>query len=230
VTIRHVRMPGPALTDEAGDMDALWNVFVAIASFVVLLVAVLLVWCIVRYRRRDEQLPRQVRHHLPTEIVYTLTPLLIVVGLFAGTYVSVRAIERADEPDLVVDVTGFQWQWRFAYPDDGVVVTGTERAAPVLVLPSDSTVRFRLTSTDVIHSFWIPGFRYKRDMFPGAVQEFDVRIGSRTGTWADGVCAEFCGLDHTSMRFTVRVVEPPAFQTWIDEQRHELAAAEQAAA
>ena len=206
----------PALTDEAGDIDALWTVFVVIAVGVCVLVALLLVWCVVRYRRRDERLPRQVRHHTPTEVIYTVAPLLLVVGLVAGTLVTLRTVERADEPDLVVDVIGFQWQWRFEYPDHGAVVTGTEDEVPVLVLPARSVVRFRLTSIDVIHSFWIPGFRYKRDLWPGETQEFDVRVGERTGTWHDGVCAEFCGLDHASMRFTVQIVDEAAFTGWVD--------------
>jgi cytochrome c oxidase subunit II len=213
----NVRTPGPPLTDEARDMDQLWDVFVAIAVAISVLVVVLVVWCVVRYRRRDERLPRQVHHNIAIEVTYTVVPLLIVVGLFVATFVSVRAIEAEEEPDLVVGVTGFQWQWRFDYPDDGVVVIGTERAAPQLVLPADSTVRFRLTAVDVIHSFWVPGFRYKRDLWPGEVQEFDVAVDDRTGTY-DGACAEFCGLDHASMRFTVRVVEQDEFERWIAER------------
>lgn len=212
--MRSVTGAPPTLTEEAEDIEQLWSVFLVIAVGVGLLVALLVAWCIVAYRRRDDRLPRQVRHHTPTEIAYTVVPLLIVVGLFTGTYVTVQAIERPDDPDLVVDVTGFQWQWRFDYPDLGVTVTGTDDEIPVLVLPSDRTVRFRLTATDVIHSFWIPGFRYKRDMFPGQVEEFDVAIGDTTGTFEDGACAEFCGLDHARMRFTVSVVDPAAFEAW----------------
>jgi cytochrome c oxidase subunit 2 len=207
----------PVLTDEAEDIEALWDVFVALAAGICLLVAVLLLWCIVRYRRRDDRLPRQVRHHTPTEVLYTFSPFVIVIGLFVGTWVTLESIERTDEPDLVVDVIGFQWQWRFEYPDEGVAVIGTNEAPPTLVLPRASTVRFRLTSLDVIHSFWVPGFRFKRDLWPNEVQEFDVRIGDRTGTWHDGACAEFCGLDHASMRFSVRIVEEAEFVAWVDE-------------
>ncbi len=201
----------PVLTDEAADVDALWDVFLAIAAAIGLLVALLLVWCVVRYRRRDERLPRQVRHHTAVEIAYTVVPLLIVVGLFAATYSTVRAIDRRDEPDLVIEVTGFQWQWRFTYPDQDTVITGGPGHEPELVLPSGETVRFELRATDVIHSFWVPGFRYKRDMFPGETSEFDVAIRDVTGHWANGACAEFCGLDHATMRFTVTVVDPAAF-------------------
>ena len=80
-------------------------------------------------------------------------------------------------------------------------------------------MRFDLTSIDVIHSFWIPGFRFKRDMFPGETTSFSVDVGSRTGEFPDsGVCAEFCGLDHHKMQFSVRVVTPDEFEQWLQEQ------------
>ena len=83
----------------------------------------------------------------------------------------------ATTPDLTVHVTGFQWQWQFDYPESGVRVTGTDLERPELVLPTGAEVRFDLTSVDVIHSFWIPGFRFKRDLFPGQTQSFEVDIG-----------------------------------------------------
>lgn len=223
-----VARPGvadPTLTEEAATMDRLWGVFLVIATVIGVLVAVLLVYSLIRFRRRDDRLPEQVRHHLPTEIAYTLVPFLIVIGLFVGTFVTVRAIERADEYDLVVDVDGFQWQWRFRYPDHGIVVTGTEDVIPELVLPADTTVRFRLNSLDVIHSFWIPGFRYKRDMFPGQTAEFDVAVEDELGTY-DGACAEFCGLAHSEMNFTVRIVDIAEFDAWAAEAAAATAAGE----
>ena len=115
--------------------------------------------------------------NLPLEIAYTVVPLLVVAGLFAVTFVSVEAIDEVDEDaELVVDVLGFQWQWQFAYPASDVSVVGTDDETPELVLPADTSVRFDLTSIDVIHSFWIPGFRFKRDMFPG---RDDVVLGRR---------------------------------------------------
>jgi cytochrome c oxidase subunit 2 len=134
----------------------------------------------------------------------------------------VRAVEHLDDDaavDLVVEVTAFQWQWQFRYPESGVVVTGTELERPELALPAGASVRFDLTALDVIHSFWIPGFRYKRDMFPGEQSSFQVDVGSTTGSWPDtGVCAEFCGLDHATMRFDVSVLEPGEFAGWLEER------------
>lgn len=219
----HVLMD-PPLTEQAEDVDRVWNGFLVAGLAVGALVAVLVVWVVVRYRRRSSELPPQRRELIPVEVAYTLVPLLIVGVLFAVTFVSVEAIDEVDDDaDLVVEVIGFQWQWQFDYPASGVSVVGTETQRPELVLPAGATVRFDLTSIDVIHSFWIPGFRYKRDLFPGQTQTFQVDVGDTTGDFPDtGVCAEFCGLDHTRMRFDVRIVSPDEFAAWEAEQLAEM--------
>lgn len=213
----------PPLTEQADDIEAVWNVFLIGAIAVFAFVAILVAYIVIRFGRRDDQLPKQVRLNLPFEISYTFIPLLVVAALFVVTFVSVRAVDAegdAEDVDLVVDVIGFRWQWRFEYPDHGVVVTGDEEQVPELVLPASSTVRFEVTSVDVIHSFWILGFRYKRDMFPDVEQSVEVDMTETTGRWPRaGVCSEFCGLDHHKMWFDVRVVTPEEFEQWVLEQR-----------
>lgn len=210
----------PPLTEQASDIDRVWNVFFIGALAVGGLVAVLVVIIVIRFRRRDDNLPPQVRENIPIEATYTTVPLLIVGGLFALTVASLwRIDESTDEPDLLVEVTAFQWQWEFGYPELGVEVLGTEAVVPELVLPAGSTVRFELTSLDVIHSFWITGFRFKRDVFPERITSFQVDVGERTGAFPNtGVCAEFCGLAHTTMRFGVRIVTPDEFEQWALDQ------------
>ena len=209
----------PPLTEQAEDIDRVWNGFLVAALAVGVLVWGLIAYVVVRYRRRSSDLPRQVRENIPVEVAYTVVPLLIIVALFAVTFTSVRAIDDVDDDvDLTVEVVGFQWQWRFNYPGTGVEVVGTETQTPELVLPAGAAVQFDLTSVDVVHSFWIPGFRFKRDMFPGEVQTFQVDITGEPGDYPNaGVCAEFCGLDHTSMRFDVRIVSPDEFTQWLEE-------------
>ena len=209
--------PGPPLTSEAERVRDVWTLFLVLAAVVGLLVIVLVVYCVIRFRKRDDQLPPQKHYNVPVEVVYTAVPLVIVIILFVITAATVRTVDRvqARAPDVTVDVLGFQWQWQFTYPDLGVTVTGNRDAQPELVLPSNSRVRFRLTSADVIHAFWIPGFRYKRDVIPGREEEFDVDVLDHTGDFPNtGVCAEFCGLDHAYMRFDVRIVSPEEFAAW----------------
>jgi cytochrome c oxidase subunit 2 len=213
----------PPLTEQAEDIDRIWDLFLLAGLVVGVGVLAVLLFVLIRFRRRDTTLPRQRREHIPIEVTYTVVPLLIVAALFGITFVSVNAIDEvADDPDLTVEVIGFQWQWQFDYPASGITVTGTEAELPELVLPTGATVQFDLTSVDVIHSFWIPGFRFKRDVFPGQTQTFQVDVGETTGDWADtGVCAEFCGLDHHKMRFSVRIVTPDEFASWQQERSEE---------
>jgi cytochrome c oxidase subunit 2 len=212
----------PPITDQARDIDRIWDLFLWLGLAVVAFVVLLIFYVIVRYRRRGDQLPRQKHYNIPVEVTYTVVPLLVVLVLFAITVLSVNAVESADddEPDLVVEVTAFQWQWAFEYPEAGVaVIGGPGEETPTLVLPANAKVRFDLESLDVVHSFWVTAFRFKRDIIPGSPSSFTVDIGDRVGDYPNaGVCAEYCGLDHAFMRFGVQVLEPGDFDAWLTEQ------------
>jgi cytochrome c oxidase subunit 2 len=213
----HAVASGPALTDQAADLDRVWSLFFWIAVGVGVLVAALMGWVIGRYRRRGRaELPAQKHQNIPLEALYTIIPLGLVIGLFAVTLVSIDAVSQAPaEPDLVVKVTGFRWQWQFDYPDSGARSSATADRPPELVLPASSTVRFELTSLDLVHSFWVPGFRFKRDVFPDKTSTFQVTVSDSTGSYpGTGVCAEFCGLDHHKMVFDVRIVPRAEFDDW----------------
>lgn len=218
----------PPVTDQAESADDVWTLFAWLGLGVLAMVVVLVLWIIVRYRRRDDRLPRQKHYNIPMEITYTAIPFLVVVGLFAVTFVTVSAIDGTDDdPDLIVHVVAYQWSWEFQYPESGVtIVDESDTEDPVLVLPAESTVRFDLESIDVIHSFWLTVFRFKRDIIPGDPSSFRVDIGDTTGWFANaGVCAEFCGLDHAYMKFSVRILPPDEFAEWLEEQRSEQEAA-----
>lgn len=200
----------------------LWRVLFLTAVAIGVLVTGLILWSVVRYRRPRHPghagEPPQFRANVPLEVFYTAVPLVVVAVLFGLT---VRAQDRVthvtSSPDLRVDVTGFQWGWRFRYADTGVTVTGDANRNPMLVLPDDRTIEFNLIAADVIHSFFVPTFLEKRDLVPGQDNRMDVHT-SRLGRFA-GVCAEFCGLDHARMTFAVEVVSPEAFQAWLSTQQ-----------
>ena len=206
-------MPGGA-TLQAGDIHHVWNVFLLAAIGVAGTVYLLIFWALVRYRRRDDRLPPQFRHHTAAETTFTIISLLIVAGLFAYSYAAEVRIERLHpRPAATVRVTGFDWSWRFEYATGGPVVTGTPDHPPVLVVPVGRPVRIEITSADVDHAFFVPDFLFKRDAMPGLVSAFDLVV-TRPGTYR-GECAEFCGLDHAAMNFTVSAVTPQAYEEWL---------------
>lgn len=195
--------------------------WIAVAVFI--LVEGLLLWIAFRYRRRptDTELPAQTHGNNLLEVLWTAIPALIVTGLFVFTVDTLGKVERtgdsAAQPDLIVDVTGFQWQWTFDYPLQDLSFTGTGSQGPVMAVPVNETVRIRLHATDVIHSFYVPQFLYKKDAVPGRVNEFDVVV-REPGVYA-GQCAEFCGLLHASMVFTVEGMTRPDFDAWVSQNQ-----------
>jgi cytochrome c oxidase subunit 2 len=163
--------------------------------------------------RGRAHIPEQVQYRTRLEIVYTVIPLLLVFTLLGFTFRVDRLLtQTSEQPDLVVQVTGFQWQWQFHYPDLGITIAGDPEDPPVLWLPVGRTIRFELLADDVIHSFWIPEFLEKRDMVPGVTNEIEVTVDD-TGYWT-GRCAEYCGLNHWQMWFDVNAVAGEQFDTW----------------
>jgi len=210
-------MPGGA-TIQAGDIHHVWNVLFLAAIGVAGTVYLLIFWALVRYRRRDDRLPPQFRHHTATELACTIISLLIVAGLFAVSYAAEVRIERLNpRPAATVRVTGFDWSWRFEYAGGGPAVTGTPDHPPVLVVPAGRPVHIDITSADVDHAFFVPAFLFKRDAIPGLVSSFDLVV-TRPGVYR-GECAEFCGLDHAAMNFTVSAVTPQAYEQWLRQNR-----------
>ncbi|MGJ3507386.1 aa3-type cytochrome oxidase subunit II [Enemella sp. A6] len=215
-------LPGSA-TDRAPHMGNLWvGAWIAALAVGVLMWA-LMFWAVIRYRRRhDDEVPRQTRYHLPLEVFYTLVPFLIIGVLFYFTVLTQNEMNRKEEnPDHVIDVVGQKWSWTFNYregenPDvdvEDVWEAGTVEKVPTLVLPVNESVRFNLSSPDVIHSFWIPAFHYKLDVIPGRANSFDV-TPTKEGTFA-GKCAELCGTYHSAMIFNVKVVSADEYEKYL---------------
>jgi cytochrome c oxidase subunit 2 len=214
-------VPSP-VTKQGGDVLDLWRILLGAGIALGALVVALILWSVVRYRRprgaAPTDLPRQTSANVPLEVLYTVIPLLIVAVLFGLTLRTQRRVTRLSAtPDLAVEVTGFQWGWRFRYPAQGVTVVGDANKPPTLVLPVGANVRLRLLAADVVHSFFVPAFLVKKDLIPGVDNQLEIRT-TETGHFS-GVCAEFCGLDHTRMTFSVDVVSPAEFQAFAARQQ-----------
>ena len=209
----------PPATVEADRVQGLYNLFLIAAGAVFVVVAGLIGWNIVRYRSRgDDSLPVQTNTNLVLELIWWALPTLLVIGLFVASAAVLNAND-AKHPGapLRVKVEGSQWQWRFTYIDSKVQLTGVPGSPPELVLPVGETVDFELVSDDVIHSFFIPAFLVKRDTIPGVDNHLQLTINEQ-GTYT-GQCAEFCGLLHDQMLFSIRAVNASDFSTWLASLR-----------
>ena len=206
-------VPTPA-TAEGREVASLYMLFLGAAAVVAAIVVGSTSWAIFRYRRRTDALPHQTYGNTRLEAVWTLLPALTVVVLFvAGFLVLVRLESRAATPGAEVEVTAFRWGWSFTYPAADVTVSGIGLPGPEIVLPVDEPVRVRLTGADVIHSFYVPEFLFKRDANPGRVTEFEFTI-EEEGTYR-GQCAEFCGIYHARMPFAIVAVPRADYDAWL---------------
>ncbi len=219
-------MHGPADTREV--YENLAAVYWPVAVGVFAVVAVLLVFVAVRFRasRRGEPSPRT--SNLTLECGYGIVLALVVAVLTWRSYDAIAAVDpvveraaaapQAGPAGLTVGIVASRWNWRFTYPG-GVSQTGNGREqVGQLVVPAGEPVRFRLTSLDVAHAFWIPELRAKYDALPGYANVFDLRFEAGRD-YALARCSEFCGEYHDQMRFGVRVLPPARFRAWLRERQ-----------
>jgi cytochrome c oxidase subunit 2 len=211
------------VTEQAREMRVLWSWSSVAALVVGVLVWGLIFWVVIVYRRRDDRLPKQTKFNLPIEIVYTVVPFLIVAVLFYYTAVTQNNVTRLTaNPDTTITVVGFKWNWEFDYngrrdaqTNEFLYTIGTSTEIPVLVIPAGKRVRFIERATDVVHSFWVPEFLFKRDVFPGSqVNQFEI-TATQQGAYV-GHCAELCGTYHSQMNFEVRVVSNDDYESYLD--------------
>jgi cytochrome c oxidase subunit 2 len=215
-------LPKP-ITIQADRIYDTWLGSVAAALAVGVFVWGLIFYAVLRYRKNSDELPRQVRYNLPIEVLYTVVPFVIIAVLFYYTAVNENFVnDTKKKPDLVVDIVGFQWNWQFAYPKDKVQVTGTPTQPAVMVLPTDRRIRFIESSPDVIHSWWVPAFLFKRDVIPGRLNSFEVKLKpNAAGHTYIGRCTEYCGEKHSRMNFYVKVVTPDQFDAYLAQLKND---------
>ncbi len=208
-------------TEQSPRIESLWfGAWVAVAA-VGVVTAGLILYAAIRFRRREgDPAPRQMRYNVPLEVMYTVVPLVMILGMFFFTARDqIELTKVSADPDNTVGVIGFRWSWVFNYLDEDVYDVGTAEVEdiPTLYLPVNESVVFELESPDVIHSFWVPAFLMKMDVFPDRLNKFEV-TPNRVGEFA-GRCAELCGVDHARMLFRVKVVTREEFERHMAELR-----------
>ena len=199
----------------APKIDTLWDVTMVIGVPVFVLVMVVAIYSVVKFRAMpgDKRDGPPIHGSTRLEIAWVTVPFLIVSGLAVYSWIVLDEIEKSAPDEMVVDVTGQQFAWRFAYPGEGGVKSSE------LVLPVNRTVKFNIRSDDVIHSFWVPEFRMKQDAVAGLTTTTRV-TPTKTGSWQI-VCAELCGIGHATMRQRVRVVDEGEFDTFLADLKAE---------
>ncbi|EGB16247.1 cytochrome c oxidase, subunit II [Pseudodesulfovibrio mercurii] len=196
----------PQIFSAARQVDQAFLIILGFAVFILVAVTATMLWFLWRYNWRRNPVPTDIKGSVGLEILWTVLPTLIVLGLFWTGWTSFKAMRTIPEGAMTVAVEGRMWSWRFTY--------GNGKTSGELVIPVDTPVKLTLTTRDVIHSFYVPAMRVKWDLVPG--MDTDAWIQSDTVGDYDIFCAEYCGLKHADMITILRVVDKAEFETWLN--------------
>jgi cytochrome c oxidase subunit 2 len=217
----------------------LHNLVLLIITVITLFVAALLIWVMIRYNSRRNPVPSQTSHNTVLEIAWTVIPVLILVVIAIPSFRLIYFQDRTPAPDMTIKVTAHQWYWEYSYPDQGNVDVesrfihdedlkpGQLRLLDVdnqMVIPVGKKIRILTSSTDVIHSFFIPAFGVQRYAIPGRTIETWMEA-DQVGTFF-GECNQICGQDHSRMPISVKAVSEADFKTWVAEAKKSASAAQ----
>jgi cytochrome c oxidase subunit 2 len=182
-------------------------VFVGVEAF--------LLWCVVRYRKRDDRPAPQDAGSGRVLAVFFAIPIAIIAVLFPFGEQTLGYVQHRDKnPAVTINVEAFQWEWTFNYVDEGLVEAGKTLVKPaVMEVPVGQTIHIHLTSRDVMHEFYVPALLFMRNALPGHPNDFDF-TPTVPGTY-QGQCAEFCGLWHSKMTFVLKVVPQADYVAWV---------------
>ena len=209
-------------------MTSFNDLLTVIITLIVILVAGLLAYCVVRFNAKRNPVPSKTSHHTLLEVAWTVVPVIILIVIAVPSFKLLYAAERIPQADMTIKVTGHQWYWDYEYPDHGNITfssymiadadlkPGQKRLLEVdnrVVVPVNTTVRVLVTAGDVIHSWAVPAFGLKKDGVPGRINETWFKA-EREGVYY-GQCSEICGTNHGFMPIAVEAVSKEAFDAWV---------------
>lgn len=231
----------PAATEIMREITDFHQMLLVIITIVSAFVLALLLWVIIRFNRRVNPTPKKFTHNMLVEVIWTIVPVLILVGIAWKSFPLIYKEERIPEAELTLKVTGNSWFWNFEYPDAGVTIAANllpeedaraqgrpyllATTEPLLV-PVNTNVRVLVTSNDVIHAFAVPAFGVKEDAIQGRVNETWFNVDT-PGVFY-GQCSELCGVNHAYMPIEIRAVSRAEFDQWIAARGGSFASAEPA--
>jgi cytochrome c oxidase subunit II len=209
-------------------MDSFHSLLTVIITLIVIFVAGLLAYCVIRFNAKRNPVPSKTAHHTLLEVAWTVLPVIILIVVAVPSFKLLYLAERVPQADMTIKVTGRQWYWDYEYPDQGNIAfssyiiqeadlkPGQRRLLEVdnrVVVPVNTTVRLLVTAGDVIHSWAIPAFGVKKDGMPGRINETWFKA-EREGVYY-GQCSEICGTNHGYMPIAVEVVSKEKFDAWV---------------
>ncbi len=220
--------PPIAVTTQGAEIRNLYTVIFLIAVAIFLVVEGLIIWTVIRYRRKpgDDTLPPQTHGNNIAEFVWTIVPTIIVVFMFFVSWQTLNQVDTTSAgAQTKIRALAGQFQWQFDYlAQDGTTVLYTEyiplsKDGGGMTVPAGRTVLLSLVSNDVIHAFYVPQFLFKRDVVPGRTNQFDFMVNaSDAGQTFRGQCAELCGVGHSIMLFDVRALTATEFDAWLADK------------
>ncbi len=207
------------VSTQAQDIHDLYVRIAVLAAPVFVGVEAFLLWCVFRYRKRDDQPAPQGAGSGSVLAIFFAIPTVIIAVLFPFGEQTLSYVQhREKDPGVVINVDAFQWQWTFTYVNEGLVTSGkTLVKSAVMAVPVNQTIHIHLQSRDVMHEFYVPALLFMRNAIPGHPNDFDF-TPTQLGTYP-GQCAEFCGLWHSKMTFVLKVVSPPDYAAWIQSEK-----------
>lgn len=198
---------------------------------ITLFVLALLVVVVVKFNSKANPVPSRTTHHTLIEVVWTLVPVLILVGIAVPSFRLLFLELDVPKADLTIKATGKQWYWSYAYPDNGKFEFDSLMAQDKqprllgvdneMVVPVNKVIRVQVTGADVIHAFALPAFGVKIDAIPGRLNETWFKA-TKTGMFY-GQCSELCGKDHAFMPIAIRVVNDQEFASWVESAKKKYA-------
>jgi len=208
-----------AVTRQGAEIQSLYNIVFGVAAVIFVFVEALIVYAVLRYRRKpgDTALPVQTHGNNLLEVVWTVIPTAIVAVLFVLSWQTLNSVDSVSvQTDVRIRAVAQRFQWSFEYlAEDGQQVV-FKQITPEMYVPVGQTVKLTLFSPDVIHAFYVPQFLFKRDVVPGKENVFDFTV-DQPGVYR-GQCAELCGVAHDAMQFTVHAVSRDEYQAWLKQQ------------
>ncbi|WP_152040418.1 cytochrome c oxidase subunit II [Salinigranum salinum] len=208
----------------AGLINELNGKLLYVAIPITIITEAILIYTVIRFRNSDE--PQATKENRRLEITWTVATAAVLLFVGVASYgvlanpnitYTPQMDDGPGEGDVVVEAEAFQWGWNMGYPEEGNATAPTVDGSPQIVIPKDTDVYFRITSTDVIHGFAVPELGLKQDAMPGSENTIKT-VAYEEGTY-QGYCTEYCGVAHSQMYFTVKVVSQEEYQQFLDEQQ-----------